>query len=31
MNDVAFVVQHDVSIVPIFDLQQKADNAVRSH
>jgi len=31
MNNVAFVVQHDVSIVPIFDLQQKADYAVRSH
>jgi hypothetical protein len=31
MNNVAFVVQHDVSIVTVFDLQQEADHAVRSH
>lgn len=31
VNQVAFAVQHDVAVVPVFDLQQKEEQTVGSH
>ena len=31
VNDVSVLVDHDIAVVSVFDLQQKADHAVCSH
>ena len=31
MHDVSLLVDHDVAVVPVLDLQQEPDHAVRRH
>lgn len=31
MNDVSLFVQHDVAVMPVFNLEQKQEKTVRSH
>lgn len=31
MNDVSLFVQHDVAIMPVFNLEQKKEKTIRSH
>ncbi len=31
MDNMSAFIQHNISIMPIFDLQQKSNNAVGSH
>ncbi len=31
MHNVSVLVDHDVAVVPVFDLEQEAEHGVRSH